>query len=84
MTWEDIRLLEILGGAIAPVLNARLERDRREAERKEAEEALRGRKTTHRTLSAQWRTCSSSWRRMAELATVNEATCQSLGYSEEN
>ncbi len=38
---EDITLLEILGGAIAPVLNARLERDRKEAERKQHEAKLK-------------------------------------------
>lgn len=38
---EDIRLMETLAGAIAPVLSARLQRDKKEQERKLAEEALR-------------------------------------------
>jgi signal transduction histidine kinase len=38
---EDQRLLENIAGYISPILNARLQRDRKEQERKTAEEALR-------------------------------------------
>jgi len=38
---KDIHLLETIGGAIAPILNARLERDKQERKRKQADEALR-------------------------------------------
>jgi len=38
---EDIQLLEAIANYVAPVLNARLQRDRQERERKRAEEALR-------------------------------------------
>jgi PAS domain S-box-containing protein len=38
---EDQEFLETMAGKIAPILNARLQRDREERERKQAEEALR-------------------------------------------
>ena len=38
---SDVRLLETLGKTIAPVLDARLHRDRRELEREKAEQTLR-------------------------------------------
>jgi PAS domain S-box-containing protein len=40
---EDRQFLETIAGHMAPILDARLERDRREKERKRAEEALRER-----------------------------------------
>ena len=40
-TPENIALLETIGGAIAPVLDARLERERQETARKRAEDELR-------------------------------------------
>jgi len=40
-TEEDIYLLEMIGGAVAPVLDARLKRERQEASRKQAEEQLK-------------------------------------------
>jgi PAS domain S-box-containing protein len=40
---KDIHLLETIGSVIAPILNARLERDKQEKKRKQAEEALRER-----------------------------------------
>ncbi|MBM4135764.1 MAG: PAS domain S-box protein [Nitrospira sp.] len=39
-TDKDVKLLESLGSIIAPILNARLQRDREEQERKKAEKAL--------------------------------------------
>ncbi len=38
---QDVRLLETIANKIAPILNARLERDRQEKERKNAEKALK-------------------------------------------
>ena len=38
---EDIKLLETIASAVAPVLNARLERDRKEKERQKLEDAVR-------------------------------------------
>ncbi len=40
-TEEEQRLIESMAGFISPILNARLQRDRKEQERKTAEEALR-------------------------------------------
>lgn len=47
---EDERLLEIIAGSIAPILDARLRRDRQERERKRAEEALRESESKYRHL----------------------------------
>ncbi len=39
---EDLRLLEAVGHAIAPVLNARLQRDRQDRARRQAEDKMKG------------------------------------------
>ncbi|NIP27357.1 MAG: PAS domain S-box protein [Phycisphaerae bacterium] len=47
---KDQEFLESIAGKIAPILNARLQRDREERDRKQAEEALRESENKHRTL----------------------------------
>jgi len=47
---KDQEFLESIAGKIAPILNARLQRDRGERERKQAEDALRESENKHRTL----------------------------------
>jgi PAS domain S-box-containing protein len=47
---EDVALLEFIGKAVAPVLDARLKRERQEAARKRAEEDLRKSEARYRSL----------------------------------
>ncbi len=47
---KDVELLENIANGIAPILNARLQRDRQEEERKEAEENLRQSEERFRTI----------------------------------
>ena len=49
-TSEDKAILERIAGSISPILNARLQRDRQELERKRAEEALRESETSLRQI----------------------------------
>ncbi|MEE9490170.1 MAG: PAS domain S-box protein, partial [Thermoplasmata archaeon] len=47
---KDVELLENIANGIAPILNARLQRDRQEEDRKEAEESLRQSEERFRTI----------------------------------
>ncbi len=49
-TDADLHLLEVLAANIAPIMSARLQRDREEEERREAEEALRDAEEQYRRL----------------------------------
>ena len=81
---EDVRLLETIAQKIAPILNARLQRDRQEEERRRAEEALRDSEERFRAVFEQ---AASSVVLIdledGAIVEFNEQTCQTLGYTRE-
>ena len=76
---EERELLEGIARFVAPVLHARLERDRQEKQRKQAEEAL---KLTQ--FAVERSAHAAFWMKPdARFFYVNEAACRMLGYSRE-
>ena len=81
---KDIALLESVASYKAPILRARLERDRRDSERKRAEEALRESEKRYRTLfegAAEGILVADVETRRFKYA--NTAICKMLGYTKE-
>jgi two-component system cell cycle sensor histidine kinase/response regulator CckA len=78
---EDVALLEAVGRHIAPVFDARLHRQRQEAQRRRAEDALREREEQARSVLAA--AMDGFWMVDAQgcLVDVNEAACRLLGYT---
>ncbi len=87
-TEDEVRLLETLAGHIAPVLDARLERERLERLRQKAEEALRQSESRFRTLfelgaDSVYVTTLDEKGMPGNYIAVNRTAYERLGYTEE-
>jgi diguanylate cyclase (GGDEF)-like protein/PAS domain S-box-containing protein len=80
---EDIHLLETISNSIAPVLNARLQRDIQETRRKKAEDALKESEEKFRTFMESASDLMHILDKDGNFIYVNEAMIKTLGYSKE-
>ena len=78
---EDVRTLDAIAQMIAPVLNARLQRDRQEAERKKIEAALRREEERFHSLLDQAADAIFVHDFNGRFLEVNYQACASLGYT---
>ncbi len=78
---EDREFLEIISAKIAPILNARLERDREDKKRKQAEKALRQSEEKYRTILEEMEEGYYEQDLAGNFTFVNKAMCRHLGYS---
>jgi PAS domain S-box-containing protein len=77
---KDQAFLERIAAHVAPILNARLQRDRQEKERKEAEEALRRSEQRHRSLIETMNEGLVVTDADYVFSYVNDKFCDMLGY----
>jgi PAS domain S-box-containing protein len=79
---DDIYFLEMIGKSIAPVLDAKLKRERQEADRRRAEESLHESDEKFRH-SFEYSPFGKSLTGVDGSMMVNKSFCEMLGYSEE-
>ena len=83
-TDRDLALLKVIGAAIAPVLDARLKRERQEAARKRAEEELRESEARYRSLVENIPEKVFMKDREYRFASINENFARDLGIRPED
>ena len=80
---KDIKLLESIADFISPILQARLERDREEEQRKKAEQELRDSKNKFQALFNNANDAIFIHDMGSEFLEVNKTACERLGYAKE-